>query len=181
MRYNNSMSRLRRVPFGADNFLSVLEGIEGGFAIFAGIIIGLSFEGVDRRLLVITAGISIIVNAVNASSVRYASEHYLDELDGQENRRWLSGYFTPAFIEFLVYGITSVISILPLILIKSDFWAVATMTLITIVFLYAAGWYRGNLLIRRRRILDGLETAGLGIVIILAGAGSGWILSHLVA
>lgn len=181
MRYNNRMSRLRRVPFGADNFLSVLEGIEGGFAIFAGIIIGLSIEGVDRRLLIITAGISIIVNAVNASSVRYASEHYLDELDGQENQRWLSGYFWPALIEFLVYGITSIISVLPLIFIDSDFWAISVMTLVTVIFLYAAGWYRGNLLIRKRRILDGLETAGLGIIIILAGAGSGWILSRLVA
>jgi len=177
------MFRRRRnhIPFGADNFLSVLEGIEGGFAIFAGIIIGLSLEGVDRRLLIITAGISIIVNAVNATSVRYASEHYIDELDGRENRRWFSGYFMPAFIEFLVYGIASVISILPLLFIDSDFWAVVTMTLTTLLFLFAAGWYRGNLLIRRRRVSDGIEVAGLGLIIIAAGAASGWILSHLVA
>lgn len=172
--------RRAHIPLGADNFLSVLEGIEGGFAIFAGIILGLSLEGVDRRLLIITAGISIVVNAVNATSVRYASEHYLDELDGRENRRWWSGYFTPAFIEFLVYCIASVISILPLILIGSDFLAVVTMTFVTLLILFAAGWYRGNLLIRQRRIRDGFEMVGLGVIIIAAGAGAGWTLSHLV-
>jgi len=170
----------RPIPFGADNFLSVLEGFEGGFAIFAGIIIGLSFEGVDRRLLIITAGISIIVNAVNASSVRYASEHYLDELDGRENRRWVRGYFVPAFIEFLVYGIASAISILPLLFIESDTLAVMAMTSVTLLLLFCIGWYRGNLLLGVHRVRDGIEVAGLGLFIIAVGAGSGWLLSHLV-
>lgn len=175
-----SVHRRRPIPFGADNFLSVLEGVEGGFAIFAGIIIGLSLEGVDRRLLIITAGISIIVNAVNATAVRYGSEHYVDELDGRENRNWMSGYFVPAIIEFLVYGIASVISILPLLFIDSDFYAVSAMTALTLIFLFAAGWYRGNLLLGIHRVRDGLEVASLGLIIILAGAGSGWLLSHLV-
>jgi VIT1/CCC1 family predicted Fe2+/Mn2+ transporter len=158
----------------------VLEGFEGGFAIFAGIIIGLSLEGVDRRLLIITAGISIIVNAVNASAVRYSSEHYIDELDGRENHRWLAGYFVPAIVEFLVYGIASLISILPLLFIESDLIAVAAMTTVTILLLFAIGWYRGNLLLGIHRVRDGVEVAGLGLLIIAAGAGSGWLLSHLV-
>lgn len=172
--------RRRTIPFGADNFLSVLEGVEGGFAIFAGIIIGLSLENVDRRLLIITAGISIIVNAVNATAVRYGSEHYIDELDGRENRNWFTGYFVPAIIEFFVYGIASIISILPLLFIDSDFYAISAMTVITLIFLFAAGWYRGNLLLGIHRVRDGFEVAGLGLVIIGAGAASGWFLSHLV-
>lgn len=174
------MFKHRRIPFGADNFLSVLEGVEGGFAIFAGIIIGLSLEGVDRRLLIITAGISIIVNAVNASAVRYASEHYLDELDGRENRPKLTGYLVPALIEFLVYGIASAISILPLLFIESDFLAVASMVTTTLIILFSIGWYRGNLLLGTHRVRDGLEVAGIGLLIIAVGAGSGWVLSHLV-
>jgi VIT1/CCC1 family predicted Fe2+/Mn2+ transporter len=175
------MFRRNRVPLGADNFLSVLEGIEGGFAIFAGIIIGLSFQGVDRRLLLVTAIISIIVNAVNASSIRYSSEHYVDELDGRENYRWTNGYFVPAFIEFLVYGFASIISVLPLLFIDSLSVAIMAMTGLTLLFLFAAGWYRGNLLLKTHRVRDGIEVAGLGLLIIAAGAGSGWILSHLVA
>lgn len=174
------MLRKRHIPFGADNFLSVLEGFEGGFAIFAGIIIGLSFEGVDRRLLIITAGISIIVNAVNSSTVRYSSEHYIDELDGHENYSWFAGYFIPAFVEFLVYGVASVISILPLLFIESDFLAVVAMTSVTLLLLFAIGWYRGNLLLGIHRARDGVEVAGLGLLIIAVGAGSGWVLSHLI-
>jgi VIT1/CCC1 family predicted Fe2+/Mn2+ transporter len=92
----------------------------------------------------------------------------------------MSGYFVPAIIEFLVYGIASVISILPLLFIDSDFYAVSAMTALTLIFLFAAGWYRGNLLLGIHRVRDGLEVASLGLIIILAGAGSGWLLSHLV-
>jgi hypothetical protein len=171
----------KRIPFGADAFLSVLEGIEGGFAIFAGIVIGLSLEGVDRRLLIITAGISIIVNAFNASAVRYASEHFVDELDGRENTTWFRGYFMPAFIEFAVYAVASIVSIVPLLTIESTPIAIGAMTVITLAVLFASGWYRGNILMKRHRVRDGFEVAGLGLFIIFIGAASGWILSHLVA
>lgn len=171
----------KRIPFGADALLSVLEGIEGGFAIFAGIVIGLSIEGVDRRLLIITAGISIVVNALNASAVRYTSEHFVDELDGRENTTWFRGYFMPAFIEFAVYALASIISIIPLLVIESTPLAVACMTVITVAVLFASGWYRGNILLKRNRVRDGFEIAGFGLLIIVVGAGSGWILSHLVA
>ena len=75
-----------RLPFGAHNFLSVLEGIEGGFAISTGIIAGLSFGALDRRLLLLTAAVSILVNGFNNSAIKYSSEHYQDELDGRELR-----------------------------------------------------------------------------------------------
>lgn len=170
----------KRLPLGRDTFLSVLEGIEGGFAIFAGIVIGLSFEGVDRRLLIITAGIGIIVNAVNASAVRYASEHFLDELDGRENTTWFRGYFLPAFIEFVVYSVASIISIIPLLVIDSTPQAIASMVFVTLLVLFASGWYRGNVLLRRNRMRDGFEVALLGLLIIGVGAGAGWALSYLV-
>ena len=104
-----------RIPFGANNFLSVLEGIEGGFAIFVGIIAGLSFEHIGRDLLILTAAVSIVVNAINASAVRYTSEHYLDELDGHEKRSWLKAYFLPACLVFSTYLIVSLIAVIPLL------------------------------------------------------------------
>jgi VIT1/CCC1 family predicted Fe2+/Mn2+ transporter len=69
---------------------------------------------------------------------------------------------------------------LPLLLIKSDTLAVIFMTVTTLLILFAVGWYRGNLLLGVHRIRDGIEVAGLGLLIIAAGAGSGWVLSHLV-
>lgn len=170
----------QKPPLGAENFLSVLEGIEGGFAIFTGIIVGLSFEITNRDLLLITAVIGIVVNAFNSSAVRYSSEHYLDELDGRETRRPFHVYFLPAFVEFVAYAFVSIVVILPLIFVHPLKLAVAACVLLTLVVLFAAGFYRGSLL-RTNRLRDGFELAFLGILIVFVGGIAGWLLSHLVA
>ena len=169
--------RNRQIPFGADNFLSVLEGIEGGFAIFVGIIAGLSFEHIGRDLLILTAAISIIVNAINASAVRYTSEHYLDELDGHEKRHWLKAYFFPALIVFITYVVVSMIAVIPLVLIDDQRIAIWSSVLLTAVILFSAGLYRGWLIIGRHALRDGLEVMNSGLLIVVAGALSGWLLS----
>jgi VIT1/CCC1 family predicted Fe2+/Mn2+ transporter len=168
----------RRIPFGADNFLSVLEGIEGGFAIFVGIIAGLMFQEISYNLLIMTAAIGIIVNAFNASAVRYTSEHYIDELDGHEKRSWLRAYFIPSFIEFVTYLLVSAVAVLPLILVDDRHLALWLCILLTAAILFAAGAYRGKLL-GRHVLRDAVEVALSGLLIVAVGAFSGWVLSHL--
>src|SRR5689334_13722910 len=97
------------IPLGADNFLSVLDGIEGGFAIFVGIVAGLYFQNVDHDLLVVTGIIGLIVNAFNSSAMRYSGEHYVDELDGREKRHKFRAYFIPSFVEFVTYALVSLL------------------------------------------------------------------------
>ncbi len=168
--------RTRHIPFGASNFLSVLEGIEGGFAIFAGIIAGLSFENISRDLLIMTAVISLVVNAFNCSTVRFSSEHYLDELDGREKRSWVHAYLLPASVEFLTYLIVSVIAVLPLVFIADQMTAVWSSVVLTEVILFLVGCYRGRLL-GLHAVRDGFELAGIGMLIIGFGAAAGWLLS----
>ena len=174
------MTKRRRIPFGSDNFLSILEGVEGGFAIFVGLIIGLMFEGVSRDLLILTAAISIIVSAFNSSAVRYSSEHYMDELDGHEKRHRFRSYFIPSLIEFVSYVLVSIIALLPLLLVHPIELAVALCALITLVILFVAGWYRGHLLMRSHAVRDGLEVMLLGLLIVGFGAVSGWLLTQLI-
>lgn len=175
------MKRHRRViPFGSDNFLSILEGVEGGFAIFAGIIAGLMFQNVSRELLIITALISIIVSAFNSSAVRFSSEHYIDELDGHEKRRRFRAYFVPALVEFISYLVVSFIALAPLLFIDNLAVAVALTIEMTLIILFIAGWYRGRLLNRRHAVRDGFEVMLLGLLIICVGALSGWVLTHLI-
>ncbi len=64
---------------GSGFFLSFIDGLEGGFAIFAGIVVGLSFTDLPRDVLIVTAIVGIVVNAVNAATIRYTTENYLDE------------------------------------------------------------------------------------------------------
>lgn len=170
----------RHIPLGAQNFLSVLEGIEGGFAIFVGIVAGLYFQNINHDLLVVTGLIGLIVNAFNASAVRYTSEHYLDEIDGHEKRQKLRTYLMPALVEFATYALVSLIAVIPLLLIGDSFVAIGLTSLMTVSILYAAGWYRGSLLGRHPQ-RDGLELAGIGLAIILVGTTAGWLLARTVA
>lgn len=176
------MSRQFRqhIPFGADNFLSILDGIEGGFAIFVGIVAGLYFQQISHDLLIVTGIIGLIVNAFNSSAVRYASQHYLDELDGHEKRHKVRAYFIPALVEFVTYALVSFIAVVPLLLIKDSFQAILLTVLLTLVILFVAGAYRGKVL-GRHLLRDGLELTGLGVAIILVGAGAGWGIAALVA
>lgn len=168
-----------RVPLGTNNFLSILEGIEGGFAIFVGLIVGLMFEGVSRDVLILTASIGIIVSAFNSSAVRYSSEHYLDEIDGHEKRHRFHSYFMPALVEFVSYACVAVIALIPLLFIQPLELAVAACAVITLIILFAAGWYRGHLLNRRHAMRDGVEVACLGLLIIAIGGLAGWLITKL--
>ena len=168
------------LPLGSANFLSILEGIEGGFAVFVGIVIGLYFQNVSHDLLVVTGLIGIIVSAFNSSAVRYTSEHYLDELDGHEKRTPVKSYLFPALIEFATYAFVSLIAVLPLIFLRNTLLAISLSVLLTIGILFCAGSYKGSLL-GRHAIRDGIEMSLLGVAIILAGAVSGWIIALLVA
>ena len=100
----HSRRRRVRLPLGTQRFLAAFEGFEGGFAIGASIVVALAFAKLPMHLLLLTAIISIIVNGFNNASVKYSSEHYLDELDGREKRSPFQAYFIPAFLENMAHN-----------------------------------------------------------------------------
>lgn len=167
-----------RIPLGAERFLAAFEGFEGGFAIGASIVVALSFSGLSRNVLLVTAIISIIVNGFNNASVKYSSEHYLDELDGREKKNAYRYYFIPAMIEFVSYFAISFISIIPLAFVTDTKLAIWMSVIITLVILYAAGYWRAYML-RMPTHRDALETTLLGGGIVLVGLLSGYII-HVV-
>ena len=166
------------VPLGAQRFLAAFEGFEGGFAIGSSVVVALAFANTDRHLLLVTAIISIIVNGFNNASVKYSSEHYLDELDGREKKSAFRHYFVPSFIEFICYFAISFFSILPLLFINDTTTAISLSVSITLVILFAAGFWRGYIL-QMSRWHDALETTVLGLGIILVGLASGYMLQAL--
>lgn len=173
----HSRRRNIKVPFGAQRFLAAFEGIEGGFAVGTSIVVALSVAGIDRHLLLATAIISIIVSGFNSASVKYSSEHYLDELDGREKRSPFRHYLVPSLIEFICYFAISLLFIVPLLLIQDIFTAVSISVLITLAILYSAGYWRGFIL-RMPRQRDAIETMLLGCGIIFVGFLSGYAI-HL--
>ena len=173
----HSRRRMVRLPLNAQRFLAAFEGLEGGFAIGASVLVALSFAELDRSVLLASVVVTIIVNGFNNASVKYSSEHFLDELDGREKRSALKHYFIPSLIEFVSYFAISFISIVPLLLIDDLTKAVALSVLITLVILYTAGYWRAYMLQMPSR-RDAVETLALGAGIILVGLISGYA-THL--
>lgn len=176
---HNFIRRRRQLPlgFGANRFLSMLEGLEGGFAVSTGVIAGLSFANItDRRILLITAAVTILVSGFNAAAVTYSSEHYVDELDGKEMPDPWKAYFVPAAIQFVMYFLVCMLTLIPLALFSDIYVAVAWCTVVTTVVLFTAGMWRGYLL-GTKPVRDGLELSLLGLLIIAIGAGAGYTLS----
>lgn len=167
--------RRLQIPLGAQRFLAAFEGFEGGFAIGTGIVVALSFAGIHRDILLFTAIISIIVNGFNSASMKYTSEHYMDELDGREKKNEFRYYFLPAFIEFVAYFAISFFAIVPLFLLTNTLHAIWLTVLVTLVLLFGAGYLRGYML-QTSRWRDALEATVLGAGIILVGLVSGYIL-----
>ncbi|MBP9667718.1 VIT1/CCC1 transporter family protein [Candidatus Saccharibacteria bacterium] len=156
------------IPLGAQRFLAAFEGFEGGFAIGTSIIVALSFSNLDRTVLLSTALLSITVNGFNSASMKYTSEHYMDELDGSEKKNKFRHYFLPAITEFAAYIVISLFAIVPMILLNNMLHAVWIVAGITLVILFAAGFMRGYML-RMSPWRDGLEALVLGFGIILVG------------
>lgn len=170
--------RAVRLPLGTQRFLAAFEGIEGGFAVGTSIVVALSIAGMDRHLLLTTAIVSIIVSGFNTSSVKYSSEHYLDELDGKEKKSAFKHYFVPSLLEFICYFLISFLSVVPLMLIKSTLLAVLISVSVTLLLLFSAGYLRGFML-HMNGVRDGFETFLLGGGIIVVGVISGIAVNSL--
>jgi len=127
-------------------------------------------------LLLTTAIVSIVVSGFNSASVKYSSEHYLDELDGKKSA--FRHYFIPSFIEFICYLVLSFISVVPLLVVPDIRLAVVACVVLTVALLFVAGYVRAYML-RAGRFRDGVETAVLGGGIILVGLVSGLIVNSL--
>lgn len=170
--------KARKLPLRPGNLLSVFEGLEGGFAIFTGVVAGLSFTTSNRHLLIMTGIISILVSGFNSSAVKYSSEHYADELDGHEKHKVFQNYLLPAIIEFAVYVGVCLVVLLPLLFIDSLFFAVLGCIILTLFVMTIAGYYRGRLL-RTHPMRDAKELFLIGFGIIAVGIVTGWFASYL--
>ena len=138
----------------------------------------MSFANLDRRILLISAGIGILVNGFNNATVKYSSEHYADELDRHEKHHPLQHYLMPAVIEFIAYFAVGFVTLLPLLLVPQLYLAIALCSLITLAMLFAAGYWQGFLM-RLHPARDGIEMMFLGACIIVVGAATGYALQLL--
>jgi len=168
-----------RIETAHKKYLGFVDGLEGGFSIFTGLVIGLSFTTDDSTILIASALIGILVNAVNTATIRYSNEHYLDELDGREKRSPVRHYLMPALTEFCLYGIVGALSVLPLLIVSSLPLALSVMVAICIAILFVAGAVRGAVL-GNHWLRDGMELVVGGSIMILVGSVAGLVVAKLI-
>ena len=168
-----------KLPFGAQRLLAIFEGVEGGFAIGAGIIVGLVAIQTDRHLVLISAAISLLVSSFSAAAIKYAAEHQIDEADGREKKNVVQHYFMPALYDFVACLIASVLVLLPVHFVADIYLAATLSVLVTLGVLFVAGVWRGYLMRRHHKLRDGIELMIVGVLIIIIGGLSGILLGSL--
>lgn len=162
--------RKRKLPRKRASVLSIIEGAEGGLAIFAGILVGLSFDVTERSILIMLALLGIFASAIHASATIYLDQEMDDEIDGVRNHHPFRDYFLPGLKVFAVYIASAGLAALPLVVIPDHTWAVVSTVAVTFGFLFGAGWYRGMTMKDRQPLSSALAACLLGLVVISASA-----------
>ena len=124
----------------------------------------------------LSVAVSFFVQAFNTSASWFLVEETEEELDRRRGWRGISLPLHGALIQFAGHIITSLVVILPLVLIANEALAIVSCVGLALIGLLALGGVRGHLL-KTNAWRDGLETAGLGAGVIAVGILSGLILS----
>lgn len=166
-----ALIRIRRrilFPYDRDNFMAIFSGSEGGLATTTGIITGLMIDEISRQIVIITAMISFIVQAFNSAASRFSSERTDDEIDHQDKKKGYHLPLTHAAYQFSAHIVMSLIVITPIALVDNRYLAIVIAVLITLIFLFLIGGYKAKI-INKNVLRDGLELAGVGLLVTVVG------------
>lgn len=170
--------RTRRIklPFARSGFTAALAGAEGGLATTSAVACGVLISLDNPELVLLSVAVSFFVQAFNTSASWFLVEETEEELDRRRGWRGISLPLHGALIQFTAHIITSLIVIMPLILIADEALAIIICVGLALMGLFLLGAIRGHWL-KTDSLQDALETAGLGTGVIAVGVVSGLVLS----
>ena len=166
------LRRQKKLPIDREYFLSLLGGSEGGLATTTAIIVGLMVSSASREVVVTSALVAFLVQAFNGSIGHFSSERTNDEIDDIEKKE---GYRKPAkdaLYYFLSHTATSLIVLMPVVIITDSLNAIIVTLSISLFILFTIGWYKGSV-VKNSRFVDGMEMVMFGLLVIVVGALSG--------
>lgn len=164
-----------RVPFGTEIFSSIFGGAEGGLATTSAIIAGLFVSTQDRELVITTAVISFLVQAINGAVSRYSAERTNDEIEQVEDEIGKLPAIVDAVVQLLSHVSGAVLVIAPIVLIVNVQLALITSIGITLTLLFINGALKAHF-VKNNPLVEGLELVVLGAMIISVGISAGWLL-----
>lgn len=156
--------------------MAALAGAEGGLATTSAVACGILISLDQPQLVLLSVAVAFFVQAFNTSVSWFLVEETEEELDRRRGWRGISLPLHGALIQFAGHIITSLIVVLPLVLIADEARAIVACAGLALIGLLVLGAVRGRLL-KTNAWRDALETAGLGAGVIAVGVVSGLILS----
>ena len=165
-----------KLPVSIDVFLSILAGTEAGIATTAAIIVGLTIGTDDRGLVVISALISIIVQAFNSSLTTIFTAHTLDEIEHNRDMNSLLQPISQGALQFVTHVTAGLFVLLPIIYVDRLEVAMLTSIGVSLVLLLWIGLFVGRV-VRHTPLRNSIQSFVLGVMIIIGGFLAGFIIN----
>jgi len=159
------------LPFARDRFESLLSGAEAGIATTAAIVVGLAVTTNSKGIVLLSAGITLFIQAFNAAGGRYSALRTAQEISGNENFRLHTRLFTSSIqlVSHLLFGALVIMPVARYDTGPQGIWA--TLTLATILLSLVAV-YKSNY-IKKHVLQDGIELVLVGVLVMLVGLNAG--------
>jgi VIT1/CCC1 family predicted Fe2+/Mn2+ transporter len=168
------MSWLRakvNLPFARDRFESLLSGAEAGIATTAAIVVGLAVTTNSSGIVLLSAGITLFIQAFNAAGGRYSSLRTSQEISGSENFQLHTRLFT-SFIQLVSHLATGMLVIIPVARYGTSTRGIWTTLLLSTLLLTLVAIYK-NIYIRKHVFQDTIELILVGVLVMLVGLNAG--------
>jgi len=153
--------------------MSLLSGVESGLATTTAIVAGLAISTDRRHVVVVTAIISLSVQAWNSAMITIFSEHTQSQIDHPYSiKDHYLLFINDGLAQFLAHILASFIPILPIVFVSDLSTALISSVLITILLLFVLGYKNGRIL-KRGAFKTGLEAMVPGALVIMVGVVAG--------
>jgi VIT1/CCC1 family predicted Fe2+/Mn2+ transporter len=153
-----------------------LAGAEGGLATTSAVACGILISLDQPKLVLLSVAVSFFVQAFNTSVGWFLIEETEEELERPRGWRGINLPLHGALVQFSAHILSSLIVILPLVLIADEIIAITVCAGVALMSLLGLGALRGRLL-KTDPVRDALETVGVGAGVIAVGILSGLVLA----
>lgn len=164
-----------KLPIERNLFLSLISGSEAGIATTTAIIAGLATGTDNRNLVLLSAFVTLIVQAFNSAAGHITTSHVDDEIEQNQDMDRFTAPITESFLQFLIHIASSLMVLVPIVFVDELVHAVLISVSMCIFMLFNIGFFIGRT-VRHTPWKDGFTTALLGGLVVLIGASAGLIL-----
>lgn len=148
-------------------------GAEDSLVSTVGLLSGISFAGLEARIVIVSGVILILVEAISMAAGTYLAEDSTNDLavvDGDKDNQ-----LADSIVMFFSYLVIGLVPLLPYMAVteakNAFFWSVA----FSLVGLFLVGMVKG-IYVHKHPIVSGLKITGVGAVVIAIAVGVGWLI-----